>query len=88
VAADPSWTVLSNAEPALKMSQSMQEDAWEFATTPPIPIDLFVLCAGPWHSATWAHRGVPMGWHARRSLAGEVPIVLRREWEDALDDRS
>ena len=86
--ADPSWTVLSNAEPALRMSQSMQEDAWEFATTPPIPVDLFVLCAGPWHSVTWAHRGVPMGWHARRSLAAELDRdfdELRRVTEQCFD---
>ena len=39
--ADPSWTVLSNAP------GTQGAGAWEFAPTPPIPIDLFVLCAGP-----------------------------------------
>jgi aminopeptidase N len=67
VVADPAWTVLSNGSVAMT-----QEDAWEFATTPPIPIDLFVLCAGPWHSRTFEHGGLPMGWHARRSLAAEL----------------
>jgi aminopeptidase N len=67
VVADPAWTVLSNARPAMA-----QADAWEFEPTPPIPIDLFVLCAGPWHSATFEHHGIPMGWHARRSLAAEL----------------
>ncbi len=83
VVADPAWTVLANAEPVF-----CQEDAWEFATTPPIPIDLFVLCAGPWHSATWAHRGIPMGWHARRSLATELDRdleELRRTTEKCFD---
>ena len=83
VVADPAWTVLSNAE-----ADFHQGDAWEFATTPPIPVDLFVLCAGPWHSATWAHRGIPMGWHARRSLAAELDRdldELRRITEQCFD---
>ena len=46
---------------------------WEFATTPPIPLPMFVVCADPWHSRTWEHAGpdgrrIPFGWHARRSL--------------------
>jgi aminopeptidase N len=67
VVADPAWTVLGNGLPVFH-----QEDAWEFATTPPIPVALFVVCAGPWHSVTWEHRGLPFGWHARRSLAAEL----------------
>jgi aminopeptidase N len=67
VVADPEWTVLSNARGAMT-----EPGAWEFATTPPIPIDLFTVCAGRWHSATFEHCGIPMGWHARRSLAPEL----------------
>ncbi|WP_028652947.1 aminopeptidase N [Nocardioides halotolerans] len=71
VVADPSWTVVSNGRLV-----AAQGGAWEFAPTPPIPIDLFVLCAGPWHSRTFEHAGIPMGWHARASLAGELDREL------------
>jgi len=83
VVADPAWTVLSNGPVAMT-----QADAWEFAPTPPIPIDLFVLCAGPWHSRTFDHGGLPMGWHARRSLADELDRdfdELRRITEQCFD---
>ena len=87
VVADPAWTVLSNARVASRR-QSTQADAWEFTPTPPIPIDLFVLCAGPWHSRTFEHAGLPMGWHARRSLADELDRdfdELRRVTEQCFD---
>jgi aminopeptidase N len=83
VVADPAWTVLSNATGVMT-----QADAWEFATTPPIPIDLFVLCAGPWHSRTFEHGGRPMGWHARKSLTAELDRdfdELRRITERCFD---
>ncbi len=83
VVADPAWTVLSNSAVAMN-----QADMWEFAPTPPIPIDLFVLCAGPWHSRTFQHGGLPMGWHARRSLAAELDRdfdELRRITEQCFD---
>ncbi len=67
VVADPAWTVLSNAPLA-----TTRAGVREFAPTPPIPVDLFVVCAGPWHSRTFEHAGLPMGWHARRSLAAEL----------------
>jgi aminopeptidase N len=82
VVADPAWTVLSNA-PGVRRA-----DAWEFAPTPPIPIDLFVLCAGPWHSRTFEHAGLPMGWHARASLEQELDRdfeELRRITEQCFD---
>ena len=88
VVADPAWTVLSNGHVASKNGQSTQADAWEFTPTPPIPIDLFVLCAGPWHSRTLEHAGLPMGWHARRSLAAELDRdfdELRRMTEQCFD---
>ena len=83
VVADPAWTVLSNSPVAMT-----QADAWEFAPTPPIPIDLFVLCAGPWHSRTFEHAGLPMGWHARASLKAELDRdfdELRRITEQCFD---
>ncbi|HEX5088989.1 MAG TPA: aminopeptidase N [Nocardioides sp.] len=82
VVADPSWTVLSNAP------GTQGAGAWEFAPTPPIPIDLFVLCAGPWHSRTFEHAGLPMGWHARASIRGELDRdfdELRRVTEQCFD---
>jgi aminopeptidase N len=63
VDADPAWTVLSNSLPTGHNT---------FAPTPPIACDLFIVAAGPFHSVRWEHAGVPMGWHARRSLAAEL----------------
>ncbi|KQZ67238.1 aminopeptidase N [Nocardioides sp. Root151] len=67
VDADPRWTVLANGQCTLS-----GEGHWSFATTPPISPYLFVVCAGPWHSVTFEHRGLPFGWHARQSLATEL----------------
>ena len=47
-----------------------------------------MLCAGPWHSRTFEHAGLPMGWHARRSLAAELDRdfdELRRITEQCFD---
>ena len=73
VSADPRWTVLGNG-------RELERDggSWRFETTRPIPVAMFVVCAGPWHSRTWEHAGLPFGWHARRSLAAE----LDRDFED------
>ncbi|MFG1607034.1 aminopeptidase N [Actinoplanes sp. NPDC049265] len=67
VTADPSWTVLSNG-----VLTSAVDGRFTFATTVPIPCDIFAVAAGPYHSVSWEHRGVPMGWHARRSLTAEL----------------
>jgi aminopeptidase N len=79
VTADPSWTVLSNG---------LGGPGFTFATTPPIPCDQFVVVAGPFHSVRWEHRGLRMGWHARRSLAAELDrdaAELRRVTEVCFD---
>jgi aminopeptidase N len=79
VIADPAWTVLSNGRPT---------GGSGFATTPPIPCDQFVVVAGPYHSVRWEYRGLPMGWHARRSLAAELDrdaAELRRVTEVCFD---
>jgi aminopeptidase N len=73
VIADPRWTVLANGREVRRDAGS-----WRFATTQPIPVAMFVVCAGPWHSRTWEHAGLPFGWHARRSLAAE----LDRDFDD------
>jgi len=67
VTAPEGWTVLANG-------RQVRHDGtdWEFATTPPIPVPMFVVCAGPWHSRTWEHAGLPFGWHARASLASQL----------------
>jgi aminopeptidase N len=61
---------------------------WHFATTPPIPLPMFTVCAGPWHSVTWEHAGLPFGWHARASLAAQLDRdaeELRRVTEACFD---
>ncbi|MCD4526691.1 hypothetical protein [Nocardioides sp. cx-173] len=65
--ADPAWTVLANGRVAERDGEH-----WRFARTEVFAIPMFVVCAGPWHSRTWEHAGLPFGWHARRSLAAEL----------------
>lgn len=67
VKGEPHWTVLGNGQVTLADS-----GVWSFATTPPISTYLFVVCAGPWHSVAFEHRGLPFGWHARQSLAQDL----------------
>ena len=67
VSADPGWTVLANGRPVREGG-----GRWEFAPTPPIPVALVCVVAGPWASVRWEHAGLPFGWHARASLAGEL----------------
>jgi aminopeptidase N len=85
VAADPAWTVLANGRP---VDDAPADGRWRFATTPPIPPALVVVAAGPWASVRWEHAGLPFGWHARASLAGELErdlVELRRITEDCFD---
>ena len=72
--ADPAWTVLANG----REPRGDDGRRGAFATTPPIPTYLFVVCAGPWHSRTWEHAGLPFGWHARASLGRRARPRLRR----------
>lgn len=71
VIAPEHWTVLGNGVVTLRETTDAGTH-WTFATTPPISTYLFVVCAGPWHSVTFEHKGLPFGWHARRSLAAEL----------------
>jgi len=83
VRAPESWTVLANGR-----AVETGPEEWRFATTPPIPPAMFVVCAGPWHSVTWEHAGLPFGWHARRSLSAELERdadELRRITEACFD---
>ena len=73
VRAPVGWTVLANGraldDPA---SSTVPAGSWRFSETLPIPTAMFVVCAGPFHSRTWEHAGLPFGWHARASLAAEL----------------
>ncbi|KQW48847.1 aminopeptidase [Nocardioides sp. Root1257] len=85
VAADPRWTVLANGRP---VDDSPADGRWRFATTPPIPVALLIVAAGPWASRRWEHAGLPFGWHARASLSGELErdfAELRQVTEDCYD---
>ncbi|HEX4685986.1 MAG TPA: aminopeptidase N, partial [Nocardioides sp.] len=73
VAAPAEWTVVANGR-----ETGRDGDVRTFSTTPPISTYLFVVCAGPWHSRTWEHAGLPFGWHIRSSLSRE----LDRDFED------
>jgi aminopeptidase N len=91
VEAPEGWTVLANAR-----AIAHEGGRWDFDQTPPIPIPMFVVCAGPWHSVTWEHAGpdgrtLPFGWHARSSLAAELERdaeELRRITEQCFDHYS
>ncbi len=72
VTAEAGWTVLANARPESREEVGGTAVRWCFATTPPVPLDQLVVCAGPWHSVTWEHAGLPFGWHARASLAADL----------------
>lgn len=62
------WRVVANG----RATNAGEDGTWTFGTTPPIPLPMFTVCAGPWHSVTWEHDGLPFGWHARASLAGQL----------------
>ena len=64
VAAPAGWRVLANG-----ITEEFAPGRWRAATTPPIPTYLVAVAAGPWHSITTEHRGLPFGLHCRRSLA-------------------
>ena len=67
VRAPEEWTVIANGR-----ADGELDGVRRFTTTPPISTYLFTVCAGPWHSVTWEHAGLPFGWHARASLAAEL----------------
>ncbi|MFD7643679.1 aminopeptidase N [Kitasatospora sp. NPDC059795] len=61
------WTLVSNGAPV-----KSEGGHWEFAATKPISTYLFTVVAGPLHSVYGEHDGIPLGLHARRSLAAEL----------------
>ncbi|GAA2263196.1 aminopeptidase [Streptomyces ruber] len=64
VTAPDGWTVLANG-----ITEHLGDGTWRAATTPLISTYLVAVAAGPWHSVTTEHRGLPFGIHCRRSLA-------------------
>ena len=83
VAAPESWTVVANGR-----ETGRDGELRTFATTPPIATSMFVVCAGPWHSRTWEHAGLPFGWHIRRSRSEDLDRDLeemRRVTEACFD---
>ncbi|MER6100929.1 aminopeptidase N [Streptomyces sp. NPDC001832] len=64
VTAPESWTVLGNG-----IAEHQRDGRWTLAATPLISTYLVAVAAGPWHSVTTEHAGLPFGIHCRRSLA-------------------
>ncbi|MEE1811954.1 aminopeptidase N [Streptomyces sp. BE133] len=64
VTAPEGWTVLGNG-----IAEHQGDGRWTLAATPLISTYLVAVAAGPWHSVTTEHAGLPFGIHCRRSLA-------------------
>ncbi|MFG2719504.1 aminopeptidase N [Streptomyces sp. NPDC048416] len=64
VTAPDGWTVLANG-----VTTQQDDGRWKTASTPLISTYLVAVAAGPWHSVTTEHAGLPFGLHCRRSLA-------------------
>ncbi|MCX5378944.1 aminopeptidase N [Streptomyces sp. NBC_00091] len=71
VAAPAHWTVLTNGVATHFGNRTNSDGAgvWQSAPTPAISTYLAAVAAGPWHSVTTEHAGLPFGIHCRRSLA-------------------
>ncbi len=71
--APDSWTVLGNGV-ARRAGPAGPPGClrWELAATPAISSYLFTLVAGPYHSVSTEHRGIPFGLYSRRSMAGAL----------------
>ncbi len=63
------WTVLGNG-----IAKDEGAGRWTVADTPRISTYLAALAAGPYHSVTTEHRGLPFGIHCRRSLAPHMDV--------------
>ncbi|MFG2191078.1 aminopeptidase N [Streptomyces sp. NPDC048639] len=64
VTAPADWTVLGNG-----IAEERGKGRWRLAATPPISTYLMAVAAGPYHSVRSEIDGLPVGLHARRSLA-------------------
>ncbi|MFE1316865.1 aminopeptidase N [Kitasatospora phosalacinea] len=61
------WTLVGNGAKVRG-----EDGSWEFAPTKPISTYLFTVVGGPLYSVHAEHDGIPLGLHARRSLAAEL----------------
>ena len=59
------WLVAGNAAPI----GPAREGRWQFARTKPLSTYFLALIAGPYHSVTDEHDGIPLALYARRSTA-------------------
>ncbi|PWI08065.1 aminopeptidase N [Streptomyces sp. NWU339] len=64
VTAPHNWTVLANG-----ITEHLGQGRWKAAPTPLISTYLVAVAAGPWHTVSTEHRGLPFALHCRRSLA-------------------
>ncbi|WP_328316941.1 aminopeptidase N [Streptomyces sp. NBC_00388] len=64
VTAPDGWSVLANS-----VTRQTPDGHWQAAPTALISTYLVAVTAGPWHSVTTEHAGLPFGLHCRRSLA-------------------
>src|SRR5690606_31825312 len=67
VTAPEQWIVLGNGAAA-----QQSPGRWTLATTQPLATYFVTICAGPYASVTDEHDGIPLGIHARASLAAEL----------------
>jgi aminopeptidase N len=67
VTCDPSWIVVGNG-PARRLSAGR----WRIESAHPIATYFATLVAGPYHSVSGTHDGIPLGVHTRASLAREL----------------
>ncbi|MFD7015431.1 aminopeptidase N [Streptomyces sp. NPDC059928] len=64
VTAPDGWSVLANG-----ITEQQDDGRWKAARTPLLATYFVAIAAGPWHSLTTQHAGLPFGLHCRRSLA-------------------
>lgn len=76
VRANPEWAVLSNG-----VIERSHGDRVEFGLTKPLATYFVTVCAGPYVSVSDEHQGIPLGVHARASLAAPLrshaPDILK-----------
>ncbi|MFL6163059.1 MAG: aminopeptidase N [Jatrophihabitantaceae bacterium] len=61
------WTVLGNSP-----AERLADGHWRLATSKPMATYFVTLVAGPYYSINAEHDGIPLGLHARASLAGHL----------------
>ena len=67
VSAPDHWSIVGNGA-----ARRDPDGRWRLATTEPISTYLFSICGGPFVAVRDDHDGIPLGLHARASLAAEL----------------